>query len=192
MRGNRGGNRRSSRDGRRAVVARAHVLTFLSHPAIDTQPSYHCARMTVSTLSAMISRDGSEYDMPRVPMLIPSLTPTVLKRRPTRPADCTLAFTSAERSSKCMLHGFPSYHTDAIPTRQVSSSDAGAAIVRCDRRRWVPCSMCVGRHSSSVTVIDVRTNLGLPQICRGQPSSVQHRLRSTLAARLRNGSAVLV
>ena len=33
---------------------------FLSHPATVTAPSYHCAERTVSTLSAINSRDGRE------------------------------------------------------------------------------------------------------------------------------------
>lgn len=37
--------------------------------------SYHCAPMTVSMESAMMSLDCSEKLMPDVPMEIPSLTP---------------------------------------------------------------------------------------------------------------------
>ena len=40
-------------------------------------PSSQWPPAAVSTWSAMRSRDWSEYDIPRVPMLIPSLTPTV-------------------------------------------------------------------------------------------------------------------
>eukprot|EP00427_Karlodinium_veneficum_P019594 CAMPEP_0169127732 /NCGR_PEP_ID=MMETSP1015-20121227/36178_1 /TAXON_ID=342587 /ORGANISM="Karlodinium micrum, Strain CCMP2283" /LENGTH=91 /DNA_ID=CAMNT_0009191561 /DNA_START=270 /DNA_END=545 /DNA_ORIENTATION=- len=55
---------------------------FLSHPGIVTKASYHCAPMTVSILSAMISRDGKEYIMPFVPIEMPSETPTVLNCSP--------------------------------------------------------------------------------------------------------------
>ena len=45
----------------------------------------------------MRSRDWSEKLMPSVPMEMPSLTPTVLKRMPTMPAAATPSFTcSAE------------------------------------------------------------------------------------------------
>ena len=49
--------------------------------------------MTVSIESAMRSRDWSEKLMPSVPMEMPSLTPMVLKRMPTRPAAGTPSFT---------------------------------------------------------------------------------------------------
>ena len=51
--------------------------------------SYHCAAITVSIESAIRSRDCSEKLMPSVPIEMPSLTPMVLKRMPTRPAAAT-------------------------------------------------------------------------------------------------------
>jgi len=54
--------------------------------------------------------------MPVVPMEMPSETPTVLKRYPTKPAAVTDARTLVPRSSKCMLHGLPSNHTEQTPT----------------------------------------------------------------------------
>ena len=98
----------------------------------------------VSILSAMTSLDWREKLMPSVPIEIPSLTPIVLKRNPVRPASvtpveqyissqshkfiwqskwCLLTevkvipcFTSPERSIRCMLQGFPSNHTEQMPT----------------------------------------------------------------------------
>jgi len=82
----------------------------------------------------MISRDCSEYDIPSVPILIPSLTPIVLNLRkyvtkveweiivelsnlyPISPAGFMPSFTEAERSKRCILQGFPSNHTEQIPT----------------------------------------------------------------------------
>src|SRR3990167_7254050 len=81
---------------------------FLSQPGSAMSPSYHCAPMTVSIESAMISRDGNEYDMPSVPMEMPSDTPMVLKRMPTSPAAVTPSFTCAARSFRCMLQVLPS------------------------------------------------------------------------------------
>ena len=54
--------------------------------------------------------------MPSVPILIPSLTPTVLNRMPTSPWACTDFLAANPKSSRCMLHGLPSNQTLAIPT----------------------------------------------------------------------------
>ena len=54
--------------------------------------------------------------MPSVPIEIPSLTPIVLKRIPTRPAAFTPSLTLSAKSIKCMLQVLPSYHTLEIPT----------------------------------------------------------------------------
>jgi hypothetical protein len=89
---------------------------FLSQPGIEMFASYHCAPITVSIESAIRSRDWSEYFIPSVPIDVPSETPTVLNRRPTRPASFTPSFTAAARSSRCMLHGLPSNQTLAMPT----------------------------------------------------------------------------
>ena len=50
---------------------------FLSQPGSGTLASYHCARITVSIESAIMSRDSSEHFMPSVPIEMPSLTPMV-------------------------------------------------------------------------------------------------------------------
>ena len=47
---------------------------------------------------------------------MPSLTPIELKRSPTIPFACTDRLTPAATSSRCMLHGLPSYQTEAMPT----------------------------------------------------------------------------
>ena len=78
--------------------------------------SYHCAPITVSIESAIRSRDCSEYDMPSVPIDIPSETPMVLNRSPTAPAPSTLSRTFAARSFRCILQVLPSHQTEAMPT----------------------------------------------------------------------------
>ena len=88
---------------------------FLSQPGKATRPSYHWADMTVSTESAIRSRLCSEYDMPSVPIEMPSDTPIVSNRIPIRPLSTTPLFTSVPRSPRCMLHGLPSYQQAAIP-----------------------------------------------------------------------------
>ena len=72
--------------------------------------------------SAIRSRDWSEKLMPSVPIDIPSLTPIVLKRMPSRPAASTPCFTFAARSRRCILQVLPSYHMLAMPTCALSIS----------------------------------------------------------------------
>src|SRR6266850_8360878 len=47
---------------------------------------------------------------------MPSLTPMVLKRSPTRPAACTPSLICAASRSRCMLQVLPSYHMLQMPT----------------------------------------------------------------------------
>ena len=54
--------------------------------------------------------------MPSVPIEMPSETPIVLNRIPTRSAATTPSFTFAARSFRCMLQELPSYQTLEIPT----------------------------------------------------------------------------
>ena len=81
---------------------------FLSQPTTVTTPSYDIACTTVSTESAITSREGSEKRIPGVPIEIPSLTPIVLKIKPTKLDDSMPFLISKERVFKCILHGFPS------------------------------------------------------------------------------------
>ncbi len=62
--------------------------------------------------------------MPSVPMDMPSETPMVLNRIPTRSASSTPRFTWSARSPRCMLHGLPSYQHEAMPTWAFSRSSA--------------------------------------------------------------------
>ena len=70
-----------------------HPGIFLSQPGKATSASYHCAAMTVSIESAIKSRLCKEYDMPSVPIEIPSETPIVLNLMPTRPESTTPCLT---------------------------------------------------------------------------------------------------
>ena len=58
--------------------------------------------------SAIISLDGREYLMPKVPIEIPSLTPIVLNINPTYSEAEILFLILTDRSFKCMLQGLPS------------------------------------------------------------------------------------
>ena len=67
--------------------------TILSQFGMQTMPSNRWASIMVSTLSAMISREGRENFIPLWPMAIPSSTPMVLKMNGTPPASRTHSFT---------------------------------------------------------------------------------------------------
>src|SRR5438552_14348214 len=99
--------------------------------------------MTVSIASSIRSRHSSEKLIPSVPIEIPSLTPIVLKRKPTKPAARTPSFTFSASCSRCILHGLPSYQTLATPTCGfcISSSESPVAYsIACD----APCDFgCV-------------------------------------------------
>ena len=66
--------------------------------------------------------DPTGSDSPEAPrsgiaeVALPSLTPTVLKRRPTHPASSTPSLTAFASSRRCMLQVLPSYHMAAMPT----------------------------------------------------------------------------
>jgi hypothetical protein len=54
--------------------------------------------------------------MPSVPIEMPSETPIVKKRKPTRPASRAPSCTASASLPRCMLHGLPSYHIAAMPS----------------------------------------------------------------------------
>src|SRR3546814_10107843 len=59
---------------------------ILSQFEMHTSASAVCALHMYSTLSAMMSRDGSEYRLPSWPIAMPSSTAIVLNSLPTPPA----------------------------------------------------------------------------------------------------------
>ncbi len=78
--------------------------------------------------------------MPSVPIEMPSLTPMVLKRIPTRPAATTPSRTFAARSLRCILQVLPSYQTLEIPTSALSMSSRFRPVaysIACD----APCDL---------------------------------------------------
>src|SRR5687768_4462868 len=96
--------------------------------------------------SAIRSRDCSEKLMPSVPMEMPSLTPTVLKRIPIIPAAVTPSLTFSARSRRCMLQGLPSNQTLEMPTCGLDMSSSVRPVaysIACD----APCDLgCVIRE----------------------------------------------
>src|SRR3954471_23649061 len=71
--------------------------------------------MTVSTESAITSRDTSEKCMPSCPMAMPSETEIVANSRGYPPAACTPFLTAFASRSRDRLHGVISFHEDATP-----------------------------------------------------------------------------
>jgi hypothetical protein len=97
--------------------------------------------MTVSIESAMRSRLYSEYDMPSVPIEIPSDTPMVLNRIPTRPASTTPCLILCASPSRCMLQGLPSYQHAAILIWGVSRSERRSPV---DQQHGLRCTLALG------------------------------------------------
>jgi hypothetical protein len=78
---------------------------FLSQPPMATSPSWLWALQTVSMLSAMTSRETSEYFMPSVPIVMPSLTVIVPKTCGIVPSARKASTASAVKSLRPTLHG---------------------------------------------------------------------------------------
>jgi hypothetical protein len=72
--------------------------------------------MTVSMLSAMTSRDTSEYFIPSLPIEMPSEMVIVPKMIPLPPPAPTPASASRASLSMCMLHGVTMLQVLAMPT----------------------------------------------------------------------------
>ena len=85
----------------------------LSQPASSTEPSRRSAIITVSTESAITSRETSEKCMPSWPIEIPSETEIVPNSSGYPPAACTPFFTAFASRSRERLHG-----RDLVPARR--------------------------------------------------------------------------
>ena len=87
----------------------------LSHPASSTMASMRSACITVSTLSAMISRDTSEKCIPSCPIAMPSETEMVPNFIGKPPASNTPSLAAFDNRSSERLQGVISFHDDATP-----------------------------------------------------------------------------
>ena len=87
----------------------------LSQPANVTMPSRRSACITVSTESAMTSRETSEKCIPSWPIEIPSETEMVPNCIGNPPASITPLRDALARRSSERLHGVISFHDEAIP-----------------------------------------------------------------------------
>ena len=74
---------------------------ILSQLEMHTSASAQCAFTMYSTLSAISSREGKEYNMPPWPMAMPSSTAMVLNSFATPPAFSISRATSCPMSFKC-------------------------------------------------------------------------------------------
>ncbi|CAB4572332.1 unannotated protein [freshwater metagenome] len=96
----------------------------LSQPANVTMPSKRSAFITVSTESAIISRETSEKCIPSWPIEIPSdteIVPNCIGNPPASRTPCLEAF--AKRSSE-RLQGVISFQEDAIPICGLTQSSS--------------------------------------------------------------------
>ncbi len=82
--------------------------TILSQLGMQIMASKQWALIIVSTLSAMISRLGSEYFIPAWPMAMPSSTPMVLNTKGIPPASRTHCLTNSPTLSRWTWPGMMS------------------------------------------------------------------------------------
>src|SRR2546427_9763013 len=100
---------------RRAMAIMAPGM-FLSHPPTASTPSMHWALQTVSTESAITSRETSEYFIPSVPIEIPSLTVIVPNNCGITPSVRSVASARRASTSSPRLHGVSVLYALATPT----------------------------------------------------------------------------
>ena len=96
----------------------------LSQPASSTDPSSRSALITVSTLSAITSRDTSEKCMPSCPIEMPSDTEMVPNSSGYPPPEWTPSLTALASRSRERLHGVISFHEDATPIWGLTQSSS--------------------------------------------------------------------
>ena len=84
----------------RRMAAMSMPGTILSQLGMQTMASKQWAATIVSTQSAMSSRLGSEYFMPKWPMAMPSSTAMVLNSKGTPPAARTASLTMRPTSCR--------------------------------------------------------------------------------------------
>src|SRR3990167_8769780 len=96
-------------------MAIMHPAIFLPQPPTATNPSKPSHPITVSTESAITSRETSEYFIPSLPMEIPSEIVMVLKITALPPAALAPWAALSASTLMCMLHGVTMDHVDAMP-----------------------------------------------------------------------------
>ena len=89
---------------------------ILSQLPMRTMASKACAFARISTLSAIISREGREYFMPSWPIAMPSHTPMQGTVTGFPPAASTPSETARASSSRCVCPGMMSLCAEMTPT----------------------------------------------------------------------------
>jgi hypothetical protein len=102
----------------------------LSQPARVTRASIRSACITVSTESAMTSRDTSDACIPSWPIEMPSLTAMVVNSMGNPPAARTPSLDRFASRSSGMLQGVTSFHEEETPTCGFSQSSSVMPIAR--------------------------------------------------------------
>ena len=102
----------------------------LSHPANVTRASRRSACITVSTESAMTSRDTSDARMPSWPIEMPSLTAIVVNSIGKAPASRTPSLDRLARRASGMLQGVTSFHDEHTPTCALPQSSSVMPMAR--------------------------------------------------------------
>ncbi len=111
----------------------------LSQPANVTMPSKRSACITVSTESAITSRDTSEARIPSWPIEMPSDTATVVNSSGNPPAARTPSLATRARRCSGRLQGVTSFHDEATPTCGLPKSSSVMPTARRKARagaRW--------------------------------------------------------
>lgn len=111
-----------ARSSRAAAISMPGRL--LSQPARRIVPSRRSACTTVSTESAMTSRDTREKCIPSWPMEMPSETEMVPNSIGNPPAACTPCLLAPASRCNDRLHGVISFHDDATPIWGLAKSSS--------------------------------------------------------------------
>ena len=106
------------------IAAMSMPGTILSQHGTRTSASNACAMVMDSTVSAMSSRLGSEYSMPRWFMARPSQMPMTPNSMGTPPPARTPALTASTTLRRCRWPGTTSLNALTTPTngRPISAS----------------------------------------------------------------------
>src|SRR5665648_1294290 len=96
----------------------------LSHPASSTAPSRRSACITISTLSAMVSRLTREKCIPSWPIEMPSETEMVANSSGNPPAACTPFLAALASRSSDRLQGVISFQELATPIWGLAKSSS--------------------------------------------------------------------
>ena len=134
----------------------------LSQPASSTEPSSRSANMTVSTESAMTSRETSEARMPSWPMEMPSETEMVPNSSGKPPAARTPSLARLASRSSERLQGVISFQDEATPICGLPKSSSPMPTARSIARAGALASPSVTSRLRGFMVLRVALAESLP------------------------------